>query len=128
MRIGFVSVFIGAQAAMLTGCELVRDPTPLEVTIERVAVHSVLVAGDTQAVVMLTRIPAARRGQPIRVLPVTNASVRITGAGRTASLRATGQWRDCLQEFGGVFAEPETLKDGCYVGIVPGGIVAGEVY
>jgi hypothetical protein len=127
-RARFAFALLAVCVATLPACELVRDPTPLEVTTERVAVHSVLIAGDSQAVVMLTRIPAVSRGQPLRPLPVSGATVRITGAGRTVSLGATGRWQDCIEEFAGASAEAETLKDACYVGIVPGGIVGGEVY
>jgi len=107
----------------LGGCDLLRDPSPLETVPELVAVHAMLVAGENTARVLLTRARALDVSPPLAVEPVAGASVRLIRGEQGIELAAGG---DCVPSFG-TPNEPE-LAAGCYAGAVPGGILAGERY
>lgn len=108
--------------AALGGCELMREPTPLDAVPELIAVHAILVAGQETASVLVTR---ANPHDPALTWadPVPDASVRLIRGEQSIELVPGG---DCEQRFG-VPGEAD-LSAGCYTGAVPGGIVVGARY
>src|SRR5690606_28245897 len=111
-----------AVLATLGGCELMREPTPLDAVPEMIAVHALLVAGQDAASVLLTR-PDRHDPGGTSADPVPGASVRLIRGEQSIELVPGG---DCAQRFGSS-TEPD-LSAGCYTGAVPGGIVPGARY
>lgn len=112
-----------AAAALLAGsggCELMREPTPLDGTTELIAVHAILVAGHDRAAVVLTR--ASTFGADLRPAePLTGASVRLIRGEQRIELAAGG---DCVSSIA-IPIDPD-FSAGCYTGAVPGGIAPGD--
>src|SRR5690606_4683215 len=107
----------------LGGCDLLRDPSPLDTATEMVTVHAMLVAGEDTARVLLTRAQALDVPPPLAVEPVPGASVRLIRGEQAIELAAGG---GCVPRFG-IPNEPD-LAAGCYAGAVSGGIAAGARY
>ena len=115
----------------LTACELVREPMAVQLTEDRVAVHAVLVAGDTTAAVLLSLIPAtADLFGPPEWIPVADAQVRLTRGSDTLVLTV-----DADTTVNPCFAGPlhnqspaRELRPGCYTARVPGGVVSGAEF
>ena len=107
----------------LGGCELLREPSPLDTAPELVAVHAMLVAGEDTARVLVTRARAPDAPSPSVVEPVPGASVRLVRGEQRIDLAAGGS---CAPTYGSP-GEPD-LAAGCYAGAVSGGIVAGARY
>ncbi len=111
--------------AMLVGCELVREPTALVVPDHVVEVHSMLVAGESRATLLLTRTLQVNGGE-VRVRGVPGAEVRVNGGGQVVSLRNATSVEDCVEDFDS-FTHGR-LEGGCYVGAVEGGVAPGARY
>lgn len=118
----------------LTACELVRDPMAVPLTEDRVSVHSVLMAGDTTARVLLSLVPAtADPFDPFALpqwIPVTNAHVRLTRGADTLVLTVDSDTtvNAC---FGGPMynqTPARELREGCYTAPVPDGIAGGAEF
>ncbi|HEX7091943.1 MAG TPA: DUF4249 family protein [Longimicrobiales bacterium] len=106
----------------LGGCDLLRDPSPLDAATEMIAVHAMLIAGEDTAEVLLTRAQALAAAN-LPAEPVPGASVRLVRGEQSIELAAGGH---CVPRFG-VPNGPD-LAAGCYAGAVPGGIAAGARY
>lgn len=111
---------------LATGCELVREPTPLELTGEQIMVHSLLQAGSVTVSVLLTRIrPGLGTATPI-VQPVSGAAVRIVGAATSVRLdEAHPGLPRCFHDYTTGFASSGA---GCYGALLPGGVKPGARY
>lgn len=119
-----------AALLLAGGCELQREPTPLELTGEEVMVHSVLEAGSDTVSVLLTRVRPGFQGRGPNVSPLSGAEVRISGGGSTARLtEAPAGFGPCLAGH-----DPQTgrllteIGAGCYAAILPGGVRTGTRY
>lgn len=120
-----------AVLAVLGGCDFLREPTFLEFVEERVAVHSLLVAGDDTAAVLITRTEPGGAGALFYrdTEPVIGATVQLVEGADTLDLGPVGVGPGaCLSDprFGG--PPQEDLEAGCYAASVPGGVRAGHVY
>lgn len=118
-----------ALAALLVaapGCDPIPAPSEPVATDWQLQLHSVLLAGAESATLLLTRVrPTATGGTLLE--PVPDATVRLSGGGVAAELRASASAAPC----GGGVSDPApapSLAPGCYTGRVPGGIRAGEAY
>lgn len=126
-------IALALALAALAGCE--REPAPLGLTGEQLQVHSLLVAGSDTAHVLLTRTlsepiqdPTSPGGQ-IYTRPVSAADVRLVHEGRVLRLREAPEgFPPCSSTFLGRVARVDSIKPGCYAGVVPGGIRPGERY
>lgn len=113
-------------AALLGGCE--PEPTRIELPAGQPMVFAVLEAGADTAYVRITRVlldPGAFDG--LRVEPAAGAQVEIRGGGSVMALRqAPAGTAGCAMSPGDLYG----IRDdpGCYVGVLPGGIRAGETY
>jgi hypothetical protein len=86
-----------ALLALLTALAGCAEPTPLEFSAERLAVHSVLHAGATEALVLLTRVrPPADPASHARYEPLSGAEVLVLRGADTLRLHeGAAGFRDC---------------------------------
>lgn len=117
-------------AVATTGCDLVRDPAAFDVDDGPIALHAILVAGQRQIAVLVTRYESGGGfDQPAPLVAVPGATVRVTGAGQTVVLDADGTVEGCIEEdayFG--LEVPASLAPGCYTGRAEDAIAAGGQY
>lgn len=111
---------------LATGCDLVREPTPLELTGEEVLVHSLLLAGSDTVSVYLTRSRPGRGTPAPNIQPIAGAEVRIIGPAGSIRLNEDppGLPRCFIQNTG---LQPAT-QPGCYGALLPGGVKPGARY
>ena len=119
-------VLLLALAALLplAACEFVRDPVLLQFE-EQLAVHAVLLTGDTIAEVLVTRTNAGDSEHVVRGVP--DAQVRLV-SGTTSLTLSVNPGNSCFShEFLG---DPGLLEinRGCYSARVPGGLRAGTTW
>jgi hypothetical protein len=116
-----------AICLLSAGC--VRDPVTLQLDQESLSVHSVLVAGEDRAAVLVTLVRASDQfGFGAAARPVTNATVRLTADGQTYQLVANQASRSaCMARYQGSSLPPE-IAQGCYAATVPGGLRSGVTY
>jgi hypothetical protein len=111
---------------LAAACDLTREPTPLALEREFIAVHSVLLAGDERASVLVSRArPSDDPAVPHHAEPVAGATVRLSVSGSTVTLEPS-------------LAEPDRCAPpmyphsgfgpGCYSAEIPAGIAAGQTY
>lgn len=118
-----------AAAAVLLAagaCELIPPPTYVRENPDQLLVHAVLQAGRDSVSVLVTR--AGHTDVPVHV---SGARVQVLGPGGAAVLaEAVAGAPPCL------VGEPDprdpsgriTLGPGCYSGVLPGGVAAGQEY
>jgi hypothetical protein len=111
---------------LTTGCDFLREPSPVELSGEEVLVHSLLLTGSDTVSVYLTRSRPGR-GTPVPVIqPISGADVRIVGSGGSVRLAEDppGLPRCFVQNTG---LQPAT-QPGCYGAFLPGGVKPGARY
>lgn len=120
-------------AVTLSGCS--REPTPLGLTGEQLMVHSLLVAGADTAQVLVTRtlpspeIDPAAIGGYVYSRPVSAADVRLISGETTLQLREAPEgFSPCFSQFQVRVPRVDSIKPGCYSGVLPTRIQAGERY
>lgn len=120
-------------AALLAGCE--RAPLPLDISDERLMVHSVLLAGSETVHVLVERVAARTITDPhspegsVDIQPISGADVEVTVGGQVLQLaEAPEGFPPCASAFPFAVPHEEPIGPGCYVAAVPDGIRAGERY
>lgn len=121
---------LACLAVAAGGCDLVRDPTAIDVDDGPIAVHAMLVAGERRIAVLVTRYESGEEfGRTHRLVPVPGADVRVTGADQTITLDVDGTAESCIDNGAyGVTEVPASLASGCYTGWAEDAVVAGAQY
>lgn len=115
-------------AAALAACE--RDPLEVTPAEDQLMVHGILEPGRDTVLVYLTETRVRRRGQ----LPVTGgvpgAAAELVGGGVRLPLHPVGDEVNQCIDWGGVDpgSGSQASSRGCLLGVVPGGLRAGERY
>lgn len=128
MRQGIVLVLVAA----LAGCE--RPPLALDLSGERIMVHSVLVAERDVVQVLVERVsplpmPDPVTGASLDLRPVSGARVEVEVDGEVIVLEeAPPEMPPCASAFPFPVPQPEPIGPGCYVARIPGGVAAGSRY
>lgn len=109
-----------ALALPLTGC--IRDPDPVQLDEDAVAVHALLETGADTALVVISRATSSAGGaSPLG--GVSEAEVRLIAHGDTAWLAET-PGSACIEHWSGTGAAGR----GCYRGILATTIASGDAY
>ena len=111
-----------ALAALAGACELTHPPTYVPPDEDQLVVVAVLHAGSDSAAVLVVRV-GRDDGEPPAV---SGARVRVAGPGGTGVLaELTGAAAPCDRN---TLPPAPPIPTGCYVGVVPGGVLAGAEY
>jgi hypothetical protein len=113
-------------AATLAGCT--RDPLEFSPAQDQLMVHGVMEAGSDTVVIRLTETVARERGLGAGTRGVRGAAVELAGGGVTTPLREYGGGRGACWSTPAPALDPDAGNPGCYLGVVPGGVRAGERY
>jgi hypothetical protein len=124
----FLKFFLAAWVMSLCACDLIRAPTPIELTGTRPSVHALVIAGSTTVQVQVYSVDPARDPQGSGgsiVAPISGARVFI----------ASSTERIQLQEFATVDSVCNNRQSaerlpaaGCYGGSLSRPIAPGETY
>ena len=125
-----------ALVIVMTACE--RQPTPIELLDDQLVLHSMLVAGDNIAAVLLTRARSTNGVYDEQISdPATGARVMLSyGTTTLMLLPQSDTLNRCVTyqsqiDFFGRGEDPQKdayLRPGCYVARVPGRIQGGMGY
>lgn len=116
--------------AMLAACE--RAPTALDLSGERLMVHSVQLAGRDVVQVLVQRVSPRANPDPetpgfVDVRPVSGALVEMRIDGEVVALEeAPAGLPPCASEFFYPVPQPEPIGPGCYAARIPGGLEVGS--
>jgi len=112
---------------LLTACE--REPTTLDVSYGQTLVHAMLSAGDSLAAVLITTSAPGPENVWLKITekPVSGARVQLESlSGRVELVNAATD--DACTGFPPSLTENPDLAEGCYLGVVAGGIQPGVRY
>jgi uncharacterized protein DUF4249 len=114
---------VAAALALCVACE--RTPTQIVPQDSRIIVYSLLRTGQDSVRVFVSRVDT-RGTNPTEspLVPVLNARVRIVHGADTVTLATP---TDCVDDTQSPFPN-ESLNEGCYAGVVAGGVRPGERY
>jgi len=118
---------IALLVLLLTACE--RAPTTLDVSHGQTLVHAMLPAGDSLAAVLITTSAPGPENVWLKITEkaVSGARVQLESAsGRVELVNAPTD--DACTGFPPPLTENPDLAEGCYVGVVTGGIQPGVRY
>jgi hypothetical protein len=120
----WVSLLALGALLPIAACEFLRDPVLLQFE-EQLAVHAVLLSGDTIAEVLVTRTNAGDSAFVIRGVP--DAQVRLVSGSTSLTLTVKPGSNCFSHEFLG---DPGLLEinRGCYSAHIPGGLRAGTTW
>lgn len=116
-----VAAFLALMVAA-TGCELQRDPTGLELERAALGVHSVLIAGEDSARVLVVRFSRDVPVQDAGIVPVEDADVRLVRNAEETRL-TPGDVEACVGERSIHLVQPGR---GCYAAALPRAVAPGD--
>lgn len=111
-----------ALVVAAAGCELQRDPTGLELERAALGVHSLLVAGEDRARVLVVRFSRDVPVQDAGIVPVEDADVRLVRNGEETAL-SPADVEACVGERSIHLVQPGR---GCYTGVLPRAVGSGD--
>lgn len=125
---------LSVAVLLLVACE--PAPLPLDLSGDRLMVHSMLLAEREAVHVLLQRVrpltasdPPRPDGASVEVLPVSGAQVEIVVDGETIALaEAPAGMPPCASQFPFTVPQQELIGPGCYAAALPEGVKPGATY